>query len=363
MATNYWDYIRVGDLLRLQEGIEGDEARLADDEVVFIVVHQVYELWFKLVLRQLGSARDVLAQDVVPEESIATVCSGLDRCVRILRVAVQHFEVVESIQTRDYLAFRDKLFPASGFQSAQLREIEILLGLPADERIPFGSDRDAWLDALKDHHGQRGEGWERVQARLADRPSLREALEAWLARTPIRGSSPGDAGDDEVVAGFLADYRAAHEVAVRRLVASIGETAGVPPAALEARHQREIQGARDFLEVEDPRQRRVRAALVFIESYRELPLLAWPRQLLAGVVELEQAFTIFRQRHARMVERVIGRRTGTGGSAGVDYLDETALRYRVFRDLWAARTLQLAADDLPPLADPSFYDFRTPADA
>ncbi|MCA9316015.1 MAG: tryptophan 2,3-dioxygenase, partial [Planctomycetes bacterium] len=235
MATNYWDYIRVGDLLRLQEGIEGDEARLADDEVVFIVVHQVYELWFKLVLRQLGSARDALAQDVVPEESIATVCSGLDRCVRILRVAVQHFEVVESIQTRDYLAFRDKLFPASGFQSAQLREIEILLGLPADERIPFGSDRDAWLDALKDHHGQRGEGWERVQARLADRPSLREALEAWLARTPIRGSSPGDAGDDEVVAGFLADYRAAHEVAVRRLVASIGETAGVPPAALEAR--------------------------------------------------------------------------------------------------------------------------------
>ena len=107
----------------------------------------------------------------------------------------------------------------------------------------------------------------------------------------------------------------------------------------------------------------MRAALVFSESYRELPLLAWPRQLLAGVVELEQAFTIFRQRHARMVERVIGRRTGTGGSAGVDYLDETALRYRVFRDLWAARTLQLAADDLPPLADPSFYDFRTPADA
>lgn len=358
MATSYWDYIRVGELLGLQQGIEGDEAALSDDEVVFITVHQVYELWFKLVLRQLTSLRDLLAADVVPEEALAGACAGLNRCVRILRVAAHHFEVVESIQTRDYLAFRDKLFPASGFQSAQMREIEILLGLPSEERIPFGSDATAWLEALKDHRGKAGEGWQRVQARLKDRPTVRGALEAWLHRTPIRGSQPGDDGDDEVVSAFLSDYRAAHEKAVRRLVDTIGPTAGMPPAALEARYEREMAGAREFLEIGEPRRRRIRAALVFIESYRELPLLAWPRQLLAGLIEVEQAFTVFRQRHARMVERVIGRRTGTGGSAGVDYLDETALRYRVFRDLWAVRTLQLAAADLPPLAEADAYGFR-----
>ena len=357
MATSYWDYIRVGDLLRLQGGLEEDTPP-SDDEVVFITVHQVYELWFQLVLRQLVSLRDLLAQDVVPEEALAGAVAGLNRCTRILRVAAHHFEVVESIQTRDYLAFRDKLFPASGFQSAQLREIEILLGLPADERIPFGSDREAWLEALKDHRGQAGEGWQRVQARLADRPTVREAVEAWLHRTPIRGSQPGDPGDDAAVSAFLADYRAAHERAVRRLVEGIGPTAGMPPAALEARYEREIAGAREFLEVAEPRARRIRAALVFIESYRELPLLAWPRQLLSGLIEVEQAFTIFRQRHARMVERVIGRRTGTGGSAGVDYLDATALQYRVFRDLWAVRTVQLAAADLPPLAEADAYGFR-----
>jgi tryptophan 2,3-dioxygenase len=76
------------------------------------------------------------------------------------------------------------------------------------------------------------------------------------------------------------------------------------------------------------------------------------------LVEFEQLFVIFRQRHARMVERMIGRRTGTGGSAGVDYLDHTALKYRVFRDLWAVRSLQVRKDGLPALTQPDFYEFR-----
>jgi tryptophan 2,3-dioxygenase len=104
----------------------------------------------------------------------------------------------------------------------------------------------------------------------------------------------------------------------------------------------------------------LRAAIVFIESYRELPLLAWPREVLDSIVALEQSFLVFRQRHARMVERVIGRRTGTGGSAGVDYLDQTALRYRVFPDLWAVRTLLIRRDVLPPVSDPQRYDFAQP---
>ncbi len=84
-------------------------------------------------------------------------------------------------------------------------------------------------------------------------------------------------------------------------------------------------------------------------------MLAWPREVVDAIVELEQASLIFRQRHARMVERVIGRRTGTGGSAGVDYLDKTALTYRVFPDVWAIRTVQLRETALPTLADPTFY--------
>jgi tryptophan 2,3-dioxygenase len=102
----------------------------------------------------------------------------------------------------------------------------------------------------------------------------------------------------------------------------------------------------------------MRAAMLFIETYRELPLLAWPREVLDGLVELEQLFVIFRQRHARMVERVIGRRTGTGGSSGVDYLDATT-KYRIFRDLWAIRTLQIRREAAPALTDAAFYGFRS----
>jgi tryptophan 2,3-dioxygenase len=102
---------------------------------------------------------------------------------------------------------------------------------------------------------------------------------------------------------------------------------------------------------------RRRAALVFIESDRELPLLAWPREVIDALLSLEQAFGVFRQRHARRVERVIGRRTGTGGSSGVDYLDSTALKYRVLRDIWAVRTILVRKDELPPLTHTDFYGF------
>ena len=135
---------------------------------------------------------------------------------------------------------------------------------------------------------------------------------------------------------------------------------------LDARYASEIDSARAFLLAEDlvdldaeqrRRRSRIRAAMLFIESYRELPLLAWPREVLDSIVALEQAFVIFRQRHARMVERVIGRRTGTGGSAGVDYLDQTALQYRVFRDVWAVRTLLLREAALPPAENAVYYGF------
>src|SRR5262249_12126976 len=136
---------------------------------------------------------------------------------------------------------------------------------------------------------------------------------------------------------------------------------------LAERYQAEVAAAEAFLSgaddasIDEPsraHRRRVRAALVFLESYRELPRLAWPREVVDAVLEMEQAMLVWRQRHARMVERVIGRRTGTGGSAGVDYLDQTALRYRVFGDLWAVRTLLLKKPSVPPIENADEYRFR-----
>ena len=100
----------------------------------------------------------------------------------------------------------------------------------------------------------------------------------------------------------------------------------------------------------------VRAGLLFIESYRELPLLTWPRKLIDAFVELEESMAKWRHDHARMVERIIGKRTGTGGTSGVDYLDATA-RYRIFKDLWEVRTILVKPHDRPALINAEFYGY------
>lgn len=361
--TAYWDYIKVDDLLALQGGLD-TEANLSNDEVLFIAVHQIDELWFKLVLRELISVRQLFAKSPVPEQALASAARGIRRMAVVLGHVSAHFEVMETMTTRDYLAFRDKLSPASGFQSAQLREIEVLLGLSDADRVPLGHEK-TYMEALKNHDGTPSSAMKKVEARLADRPTLRETVRDWLHRTPIQGSMPGDPGDAEKVQTFIERYCEAHAKSAGEALA-LAKSAVLTAAdaeRLERRYRSEVEGARAFLTAEDTKEperarvSRVRAALVFLESYRELPLLAWPRVIVDELVAFEQAFVIFRQRHARMVERVIGRRTGTGGSAGVDYLDKTALEYRIFRDIWAVRTLLVRQSELPPLEAPEIYGF------
>jgi tryptophan 2,3-dioxygenase len=361
--TSYWDYIRVEELLALQAGSDGDEAALTDDEVRFIVIHQIDELWFKLAIRELVTARNLFARVPVPESAIAGAVQALRRVTLMFDLAARHFALMETMRTQDYLVFRDKLSPASGFQSAQMREIEILLGLEDGERIAYGSEQ-SYRDALRAPGGGPSPASRRVDRRLTDRPTLKDAVGAWLQRTPIQGSSPGDAADERVVAEFVAAYLRGHEQLCERALEHAAPLQAGTPAdreRLHARYRVQLEGARRHLQAEDvpvPERaavRRRRAAILFIDSNRALPLLSWPGQVIDALVECEQAMLVFRQRHARMVERVIGRRVGTGGSDGVAYLDQTALAYRVFTEIWAARTLLLPPDLAPPVADRGFY--------
>ncbi|MCA9709369.1 MAG: tryptophan 2,3-dioxygenase [Myxococcales bacterium] len=362
--TTYWDYIKVESLLGLQSGLEPDERTLSNDEVLFITVHQIDELWFKLILRELVYVRDCFARSPVPEQSLASAVRGIRRTSMLLRNVAQHFELMETMTTRDYLAFRDKLSPASGFQSAQMREIEIVMGLRTEQRVAMGHE-SSYLDALRNIDGSPSPALQRVEARLQDPISLKHVLDEWLYRTPIQGSRPDADGDAANIAEFITEYLEAHlqQSEAQTQSAQVQALNPEDAARLRTRFEQENAVARRFLLAEDqpvadrPRRSRIRAAIVFIESYRELPLLAWPREVVDGIVALEQAFLIFRQRHARMVERVIGRRTGTGGSAGVDYLDQTALEYRIFSDVWAVRTLLVRRSSLPPLRRPALYDF------
>ncbi|MBX3193070.1 MAG: tryptophan 2,3-dioxygenase [Labilithrix sp.] len=366
--TAYWDYIKVEELTSLQGGLERSDAGLSNDEVLFITVHQIDELWFKLILRELVTVRNLFAKAPVPEQALASAARGIRRMTTVLEHLASHFGVMETMTTRDYLAFRDKLNPASGFQSGQLREIEVLLGLGDADRLSLGHEH-SYMSALKNHDGSPSSAYRRVEARMADKPTVADAVREWLFRTPIQGSTPADADDEAAVRAFIDAYANAHARCANEAL-EIAKSSALTPAdveRLEKRYAGEIEAARAFLrgddapEAERRRVSRSRAALVFIESYRELPLLAWPRVIVDELVSFEQAFVVFRQRHARMVERVIGRRTGTGGSSGVDYLDQTALKYRIFRDVWAVRTLLVRQAELPPLERADVYGFASGA--
>src|ERR1700686_39401 len=116
---SYGTYLKVPDLLRLQKGLSQEH-----DELLFIVAHQVYELWFKVVLFELEAARDRIDSD-----DIFFAPHYLKRVHVIEKLLVEQIEVLETMSPQDFLAFRSQLAPASGFQSVQFREIEFLSGL------------------------------------------------------------------------------------------------------------------------------------------------------------------------------------------------------------------------------------------
>ena len=213
-GTDYATYLLIDDLLNLQRPLTPD----AHDELLFIIVHQSYELWFKLILHELTRARDELLagrpQAAVPR---------LSRTVAIERLLLEHLDVLETMGPEGFLEFRDPLEPASGFQSVQFRRIEWISGLrdmfPADAEPPAGpslyeafasaaglpEDEEARMDALadlyRDHEDDPVRAWlYRVAERLIDHD---EGIALWrhhhvlMAAREI-GSRPGTGGSPGV---------------------------------------------------------------------------------------------------------------------------------------------------------------------
>ena len=309
MSPTYSEYLRLEELLKLQTGVKGGKRSISNDELHFILVHQNFELWFKLIINELRSTRDILASDYVEETKLPQAVHHMNRVIETFNLMAQQWKVMETLEPQDFLNFRDELGTASGFESFQMREMEALMGKKWIDGKPAGKDD-------------------------SNEKSLYEVTCDWLERTPIQGSTSTSPDDENQVNVFISEYLAAH----KKLYPDTH------------------QDAVTFFE-EDSSLRRRRAGLVFIESYRELPLLAWPRKLISTLIELEESMILWRSAHARMVERMIGRRIGTGGSSGVDYLDMTT-KYRVFIDLWSVRSVLIKKEALPPLQNPDFYEFK-----
>lgn len=329
----YWDYLHLLNLLHQQHGFEESDEQLSEDELHFIVVHQVFELWLKLVLREVRAARDRLAAEWVPERHLPHLVRHLRRVIEIFRLSIDSFAVLETLTPQDFLDFRRKLGSSSGFQSFQMRELEVLLGW----HFAHGAaDPVSEIDVLL-RETPGGEGIAERLWHARQEPSLHDALMYWLSRTPIQGSFPKDEHDGSVVDQFCRDY--------------VQAIARYDPALVDEFRRYVGQAGGQW------QRRRALLGIVFIESYRDLPLLSWPYVVLESVLEFEEQLVLWRTRHARTVERMIGRRSGTGGSSGFAYLDATT-QQRIFHELWAVRTILLPREFLPPLRGHELYQLR-----
>jgi tryptophan 2,3-dioxygenase len=253
----YGSYLKIDQLLSLQQQLSDPPHH---DELLFIIIHQVYELWFRQMLHEIDAAVAHLDED-----DLLRTGKNFRRIHTIQRLLEQQVDVLETMTPQEFNAFREGLNPASGFQSAQFREIEFLCGARRSEYLRF-------LELTEPERA-------RLEQRLA-KPTLYDALKGFLARR-----------------GFAVD----------------------PSAAL----------LETFKEIYEHAERQYDLYL-----------------LLEEFIEFDERFLLWRGRHVRMVERMIGMKPGTGGSLGVAYLEKT-LSKKFFPELWEVRTL-LGADEPTP---------------
>ncbi|MBV8354399.1 MAG: tryptophan 2,3-dioxygenase [Candidatus Eremiobacteraeota bacterium] len=246
---SYGSYLQIDALLGLQRP-QSDPPH--HDELLFIVVHQVYELWFKQVLHEVEAAIRYLGED----DALHTT-RALGRVHTIQRLLEEQVDVLETMTPHEFNAFRSRLNPASGFQSLQFRELEFLCG----------AGKTAYLTHLQQTEEQK----ERVERRLQE-PTIYDALKQFLARRGFKTATHDD---------LIATFRQIYDEAER-----------------------------------------------YVDLY----------MLLEAFIELDERFLLWRGRHIRMVERMIGAKPGTGGSLGVRYL-QTTLDKKFFPELWEMRTI------------------------
>jgi tryptophan 2,3-dioxygenase len=340
----YGDYLQLDKLLGAQALESAKHGPPVHDEMLFIVVHQAYELWFKQIIWEIDSVAELFGQDVVDEQHMGTAIARLRRITRIQGLLIQQISILETMTPLDFLDFRDHLFPASGFQSAQFRVVENKLGLLSRDRLFLaGAEYTSRFSA---------DDKSRVKA-LENEPSLFDLVESWLERTPFL--------DHEDFSFWEAYQEAVHS----RLQADRDVVEGNPNLSDE---EKDVQlkefdlVLKQYRAIFDPDKHalerdagrlrlshRAFQAALFITLYRDQPALQEPFRLLELLMDIDENFTAWRYRHAQMALRMIGRRIGTGGSAGAKYLEKSAERSRVFSDLFSLSTFLVPRADRPDL--------------
>ena len=325
----YSEYLQLDKILEAQFPESAKEGVKADDEMLFIIIHQTYELWFKQILHELNIIRGTFLQSSI-EDNTAQLYNCVHRLKRvsgILQVAVFQMGVLETMTPLDFLDFRDLLRPASGFQSIQFKMIEATLGLHYENR----HGKSYYLSQLTPADVERVKKAEQEK-------SLLVLINQWLERMPyLKADSYWNKTDNK---SFWQMYRTAYASGL-----SEGEQQNLRVFdSMFINEEAFADGSRAFS------AEAARNAL-FIMLYRDHPLLQLPYELLGILLEIDEGLSMWRHRHIHMVQRTIGKRVGTGGSTGAEYLKGAADSHIIFKELAELTSFLMPRHELPTLPD------------
>lgn len=322
----YSEYLQLDKILNAQAPESDKEGIKANDEMLFIIIHQAYELWFKQILHELNIVRGVFKQPEVQNNKpdIYNCVHRLKRICGILEVAVMQMGILETMTPLDFLDFRDLLRPASGFQSIQFKIIEASLGLKYDQR----HGKAYYLSQLTPQDVERVK---QAESEI----SLLVLINRWLERMPfVKNAAYWHENDS-----FWKSYREAYQNSLRE-----GEEQNIKLFDTLFTNAAEYPEGRSFSADAS------RNAL-FIMLYRDHPLLQLPYELLSILLEIDQNLSMWRHRHIHMVQRTIGKRVGTGGSTGAEYLRGAADSHYIFKELSELTSFLLPRNMLPKLPE------------
>ena len=330
----YSDYLVLDRILDAQF-LESDARSMhAHDEMLFIITHQTYELWFKQIRYELNSILKIFSRTQVNDNTgdLQIVNQRMTRIAEIWKILVDQVRILETMTPMDFLDFRSLLAPASGFQSYQFRQLEAALGLRMQQR-----HQQAYYK-----HQLKSEDLDKIQ-NLEKEPSLFEALDRWLNRFPFWNVDKYWAdfkvpeGADGDLHPFWASYKQIY-------LQNLADQERVTIRAKDFDHLF-FGGANRDIRLSPAACR----AVLFITIYRDYPILQLPFQFLDKLLQIDELMSNWRYRHMIMVRRMIGMRTGTGGSSGAKYLKGALESHLIFADLVGIATYLIPRHRLPNL--------------
>ncbi|MCB9093111.1 MAG: tryptophan 2,3-dioxygenase [Halobacteriovoraceae bacterium] len=343
---HYADYLQLEKLLSAQDLESEKKGKKAHDEMLFIVIHQAYELWFKQIIFEMGSIKNLFNNEYLEDKTLGLINSRLQRIVKILELLNDQIRIIETMTPLDFLDFRDLLQPASGFQSLQFRLFEAHLGLKWEDRSPV--ERQYFNSRLRKEERA-------ILDNVIAEKSIRELIDSWLSRLPFLEFSNYT---------FWEHYRTAVENMLNSDEQSIQEnhTLSDPEREMEIKNLKATRESFETLFDKDKYSklldksevkfsRKAMLGAIFIFLYEDHPLLHLPSRILNSLIEIDELIIKWRYAHALMAKRMLGTKIGTGGSSGHQYLKKTAQRHSIFSDLFNVSTFLLPKSQVPVLPD------------